>query len=802
MIRKVTLNGPWNVLSTGAVLVDLPGVRDSNAARAKVAEKYLQNCNQIAIVAPIKRAVDDGTAKELLGEQFKRRLLMDGQYGNVFFICTQTDDLEPTETMRDHSDVAQKVPGRWEKMTELASEISSLERQISDKLHEEEDLKDRVEEFKRQYQEAVGDLREFREENDGLDDDEDEEIDADQLENLKAVIATAKSAFRQSTRDLEQWKEDNTEVIERDQDLCDGLQKQLKTMCSIVRNEYSKQCLQEDFRSGLKELYRKDDDDGDDGGDAEANVALPEDFNMEVFAISANDYLKIMRIKASRDGPPNCFTKAVDTQIPLLRAFVHKTTAKFCKDSIKSFVEQTNDLVEQMKLLCTDSNSDLSTGSARRMKQLHQTSVQTLSNQVKPIAKDFKKVIDQKVRNSLSSSLKTGARKGSENAMTTVVSWGAKSRRTKSERAPDKNGLFFMTYKAVSRRDGVYNSQSAGAVDLNQELCDPMEREFSTEWQSVLDSTIRSLLADGERKILQLSTTACQNFAQSLRQSGVAADRLASMLNTANRSATTALKSSFSEMRKIATDAQRELSRELLPAVKEKMKASYTSVLNATGGKGVFERMKTAMVSNSQHAVNDMFDSAMDKLMKGIQALIKRLESLIESTSNVVGKSLENVFSILWDDKSDKTKLIDPHMQKLIQDCRDALLPEINKLQSIQGNACEILGIEIEEVELDLVGVETLEQQLSRRVAEAKKNGNLLDLCDSDADVSASKKMTRVKSEKGALGTNRSPPKTSATGIIDLCDSDSDSDSDDSFEKAMFGTKPKASVRVKTEAWL
>lgn len=56
LIRKVQLKGPWSVLSTGAVLVDLPGVRDSNAARAKVAERYLQHCNQIAIVAPIKRA--------------------------------------------------------------------------------------------------------------------------------------------------------------------------------------------------------------------------------------------------------------------------------------------------------------------------------------------------------------------------------------------------------------------------------------------------------------------------------------------------------------------------------------------------------------------------------------------------------------------------------------------------------------------------------------------------------------------------------------------------------------------------
>lgn len=36
LTRKVVLHGPWPVLSTGACLVDLPGVRDANAARAKV----------------------------------------------------------------------------------------------------------------------------------------------------------------------------------------------------------------------------------------------------------------------------------------------------------------------------------------------------------------------------------------------------------------------------------------------------------------------------------------------------------------------------------------------------------------------------------------------------------------------------------------------------------------------------------------------------------------------------------------------------------------------------------------------
>ena len=66
------------------------------------------HCNQIWVVAPIKRAVDDSIAKELR-ELFKWRILMDGQYGNVLFICTKTDDCEATEIMRDHEDVARKV---------------------------------------------------------------------------------------------------------------------------------------------------------------------------------------------------------------------------------------------------------------------------------------------------------------------------------------------------------------------------------------------------------------------------------------------------------------------------------------------------------------------------------------------------------------------------------------------------------------------------------------------------------------------------------------------------------------------
>ena len=322
----------------------------------------------------------------------------------------------------------------------------------------------------------------------------------------------------------------------------------------------------------------------------------------------------------------------------------------------------------------------------------------------------------------------------------------------------------------------------------------------STEWQSVLDSTIRRLLSDAEKTILQLCTSAGQSFAQSLRSNGVDAARLTSMLNTANRSAITALKVSFGQMSTVAVNAQRELSRELLPAVSEKMKSTYQSVNQVPRGCGSFMRMKGAMTSNSQHVVHDMFNDAMDKLLAGIQSLIKQLKAMIESTSEVIGKAFDNVFSICWDDQQSEA-LVSPEVQQQIRTCRDALLPELNELVKIQGSACEDMGIEREEVELDVMGVETFEQTLARKKEEAKKNGDMFDLCDSDAEMSIQPKNgVKVKGEKKAKASSAKSPAQSDMDVIDLCDSDND----DGWMKPT-ASRPKSSrptTSVKDEAFL
>ncbi|KAL9712639.1 hypothetical protein Ac2012v2_003876 [Leucoagaricus gongylophorus] len=107
LIRQVNVRCKAAALSTGAVLVDLPGVADANAARNNVAKDYMKKAGCIWILAPITRAVDDKTARDLLGDAFRLQLLTiyhstDGNYDDhtITFIASKCDDISCSEVVR------------------------------------------------------------------------------------------------------------------------------------------------------------------------------------------------------------------------------------------------------------------------------------------------------------------------------------------------------------------------------------------------------------------------------------------------------------------------------------------------------------------------------------------------------------------------------------------------------------------------------------------------------------------------------------------------------------------------------
>ncbi|KAJ7498992.1 hypothetical protein FB451DRAFT_1347396 [Mycena latifolia] len=127
LIRQVNVRCSSPALATGAILVDLPGTGDANAARNSIAKEYMKKCNCIWILAPITRAVDDKIAKDLLGDAFRTQLMMDGNYDDsaITFIATKCDDISCSEVIRSlNLEDEPELEDIQEKIEKIADETS------------------------------------------------------------------------------------------------------------------------------------------------------------------------------------------------------------------------------------------------------------------------------------------------------------------------------------------------------------------------------------------------------------------------------------------------------------------------------------------------------------------------------------------------------------------------------------------------------------------------------------------------------------------------------------------------------
>ncbi|CAG2005293.1 unnamed protein product [Fusarium graminearum] len=95
-IIRVYLNS--QVLKTGVVLADLPGLQDTNLARVGATQDYLIKCDNILIVAKISRAITDQSLKSSLFYVLSRHMPMEWEQSgtqrlNVSVVCTKSEEI-------------------------------------------------------------------------------------------------------------------------------------------------------------------------------------------------------------------------------------------------------------------------------------------------------------------------------------------------------------------------------------------------------------------------------------------------------------------------------------------------------------------------------------------------------------------------------------------------------------------------------------------------------------------------------------------------------------------------------------
>ncbi|KAK3100746.1 hypothetical protein FSP39_024595 [Pinctada imbricata] len=464
IVKQVRIRLPnCDVCSSGAVLVDLPGVRDSNAARDKIARDYLKKCTVVWVVSSIHRAIDDKTAKDLLGENFRRQLLMDGQYGSIAFICTKADIIKPTEIIRGLK--LQKDIQCYEKnLEELTVEQSNLEENINDNKTCLRSMRKEGKQLKKEVEE----LQEVMAEGDVMD------LESQEFIELQEEKEKKDQAVKENQENIEKYEKEMNEAEKRCLQINidkSKIRKQLSAFCAMKRNEYSKLQIKKDFKAGLREMKRRadmnttdfdeeDDDDLYNSDEDDKEIGSSAD-NLKVFCVSAVEYQKMKNL-LTNDGPPAVFSSEDETQIPALQQYVHQLTSVRRKHGVERLLQRLAQYVFDINHYLVEDGTE-SKSARRHMKNAIKLHSNGLMEKFDPVMQKLMSDLNEAFCGQINPKMYEGVAAANGAANNIVAKWGSK---------------------------GVFTSPSFGQVNFNEDLSAPMYTCLSIVWDKVFSGIL------------------------------------------------------------------------------------------------------------------------------------------------------------------------------------------------------------------------------------------------------------------------------------------------------------------------
>lgn len=371
------------------------------------------------IVAPITRAVDDKTAKTLLGDSFKRQLKYDGTYSAVSFICSKTDDISITEAA-ESLNLEAEISESWTQAEDLREKKDSLQKKIrrlketkatyGDNLDECEakydtwdELQSQLSEGKTVYAPADGSKKRKRgREPSGsrknrvsdIDDDSFSDSDASDKENsqpgedrrpldeeaIEKMLASLKSErkrIREARKALDTEIASIGKEIQRMQTEREELLAESKAICIKGRNEYSREAIRHDFAMGIKDLDQENAVEEDDTTfDPDQDIRDYDEVarSLPVFCISSRAYQKLSGRLRKDDFQSHGFASVDDTEVPKLQEHAKKLTEKGRASHCRRFLNNFLQLVNSMKLWAASDNSRSTlTDLEKRREEMHLT---------------------------------------------------------------------------------------------------------------------------------------------------------------------------------------------------------------------------------------------------------------------------------------------------------------------------------------------------------------------------------------------------------------------------------------------
>ncbi|KAL8998150.1 MAG: hypothetical protein Q9188_006160 [Gyalolechia gomerana] len=744
LIRVVRLYVKSSALATGAVIVDLPGVHDANAARAAVAEGYMKQCTGLWIVAPINRAVDDKAAKSLLGESFKRQLKMDGGFSAVTFICSKTDDISISEA-QDSLGLDEKMVPSWEELDRLSAQQKANEKQLKE-MQETKDLYEDVAndvdeqiEIWETLQESVtggkvayppkakaaGKKRKASnterpskkkkrktssddEDNDFIDNDTDQddphdsEEEASNDDSLQSQEPLTEDQVVEKLQELKTTKKDartqKRELTEKMQEIRKELKgvkaaeskitSEMSAMCISGRNQYSKGAIQQDFAAGIKEIDQEIAAEEDEENFNPENEVRDYDEvakSLPVFCVSSRGYQKLQG-RFRKDPPVPGFTNIEETEIPALQTHCEKLTETGRAANCRAFINKLSSLLNSLTIWASSdgTGANLTKEQKDREAKFLQKGMEGLESRLEKASKTCAREINDEFQDNIFDKYEAAIQNATGDSVHTARGWGAPVNR--ENRAA--GGLYWSTYKAICRRSGVFTN-GQGLHDWNAQLTEPMIKMIAPGWEKVFTRRVQMVM----NNFSKMAPTTLRQFHHEIedraRNIGTGLASL-SMLSQQILVYDQILKDLAATTKDMIMTRQKDINREFVPVIQHAMQPSY-GWCSAEVGPGQFKRMKAYMDDHVEHARYTMFQKSADEVKRQLAVLVHDVEeTMADRTDEVFMQVKRDYRSVLGGGEVSQGEVL-PRIQRVVR--RDIK----RTIDGVERMMKKVVGLEVDD---------------------------------------------------------------------------------------------------------
>ncbi|KAA1475753.1 hypothetical protein DENSPDRAFT_853205 [Dentipellis sp. KUC8613] len=662
---KIYSNAP--TLSSGIVLVDLPGTGDTNHARARIAMQNLDYCDKIWVAAPIVRAISDKIAKDLLGESFRRQMTststfnldcsfcshtgpVDGSYNSktLSFIATKTDEISCEDIIHQLNlinepklcDIEEEIEACIEEMEQGQEEHGKIRESIQEK---EMQLASLTEHFNALYQcsrnsQTTSDIGSKR-----LKQPEGEESGP----SSKRVKSEAGSLYHTQRKTNTKTKSAEDKIASKEEEISElrfregelakalvmakakklDADKSKSTFCSLARSKDACLCLKNDFQQGLMDTKHTKAEDL-------LNMRLP------VFCTSAIEYGKLKGFLKG-DGEASCFADMKDTGIPALRKWCYSLTASSKEKATRQYFLSLQALAGSILRYVEDSSQHDNIERANLKAKWGETAEESIEHRLTKAFNDLVDAAVKKLMDEWSDILKSACNHGALRACEEAHSI--------CERSLNFQSLNHRTIiaTAVLTHHGKFKYHK----DLNECFSGPLCEAIMPTWTEFFQIEF----------FQSLETSVCDAvddlFVEIQEGSG---DTLSTMLDktmyACSRDACSAIISETSAARKGIEKEQKALSRSISHDIKLRLKRGYKCAIDLDmQGKGSTVKRRELFIQHIDRYSKQVFEGTAQTIMTKIIRIIEDAAFGLKSSLQSLACDIQAEISNVWKDEDGGT---------------------------------------------------------------------------------------------------------------------------------------------------